>query len=54
VDFASPSRQLSLAQSYRSLNMSRPFSFALGQPLPWRLRLKTLLAMTARADEHTR
>ncbi len=34
------------------LNMSRPILFAL--PLLWRRRFKTLLAMTARADEHTR
>jgi hypothetical protein len=28
--------------------------FAVGQPLPSRRRFKTLLAMAARADEHTR
>ena len=34
------------------LNMSRPILFAL--PLLGRRRFKMLLAMTARADEHTR
>ena len=40
--------------SYGLLNISLQIFFAVGQPLPWRPRLKTLLAMTARADEHTR
>jgi hypothetical protein len=36
------------------LNIWPQILFAAGQPLLWLLRLKTLAAMTARADEHTR
>jgi hypothetical protein len=36
------------------LNIWPQIFFAVDQLLPWRLRLKKLSAMTARADEHTR
>jgi hypothetical protein len=41
-------------QFYKFVNVSLKSILARSEPVPWRLALKTLLAMATRAGEHTR